>query len=77
MTLYKKRDGEKRKKLQQEIVQLNPADLMYVDECGLDEAIARNYARAPIGQEVFEDISGNKTEPTSIIAGLPQGDATR
>lgn len=41
-----------------------------MDECGLDESIYRNYARAPIGQKVFEDISGNRTTRTSIIAGL-------
>ena len=47
---------------------------MYVDECGLDESIHRNYARAPIGQIILEDISGNRTARTSIIAGLNQGD---
>lgn len=43
---------------------------MYVDECGLDESIYRNYAWAPIGQEVPENTSGNRTTRTSIIAGL-------
>lgn len=46
---------------------------MYVDECGLDESIQRDYARVPIGQKVLEDISGNRTARTSIIAGLTQG----
>ena len=73
MTLYKERDKEKRKAFQQEIVQLNPADLVYVDECGLDESIYRPYVRAPIGQKILENISGNRTERTSIIAGLNQG----
>lgn len=45
---------------------------MYVDECGLDESIQRNYARAPVGQTVLEDISGNRAARTSIIAGLNQ-----
>lgn len=45
---------------------------MYVDECGLDESIQRSYVRAPIGQKVLEDISGNRTARTSIIAGLNQ-----
>jgi transposase len=44
--------------------------LVYIDECGLDESIQRNYARASIGQKVLEDISGNRTARTSIIAGL-------
>jgi Transposase and inactivated derivatives len=51
---------------------LNPADLVYVDECGLDESIRRNYARAPVGRKVVEDITGNRTARTSIIAGLNQ-----
>jgi transposase len=45
---------------------------VYVDECGLDESIQRNYARASIGQKILEDISGNRTARTSIIAGLNQ-----
>jgi isftu1 transposase len=53
---------------------LNPANLVYVDECGLDESIHREYARAPIGEKVIEDISGNRTARTSIIAGLNQQD---
>ena len=47
--------------------------MVYIDECGLDESIQRNYARASIGQKIWEDISGNRTARTSIIAGLNQG----
>jgi hypothetical protein len=43
-----------------------------IDECGLDESICRNYARAPIGEKVEEDITGKRTARTSIIAGLKQ-----
>ena len=43
-----------------------------MDECGLDESIYRDYARSPIGQKVVDDITGNRTERTSIIAGLNQ-----
>jgi transposase len=45
-----------------------------VDECGLDESIHRDYARASIGQKVIEDVSGNRTARTSIIAALNQQD---
>lgn len=51
---------------------LNPANLVYVDECGLDESICREYARAPIGEEVLGDVTGKRTERRSIIAGLNQ-----
>lgn len=67
------RSEEKRKIFQQEIEQLAPADLVYVDECGLDESIHRHYARAYLGEKIVEDISGNRTARTSIIAGLNQG----
>lgn len=46
--------------------------MVYVDECGLDENIYREYARAPIGEKVVADISGNRSTRTSIIAGLNQ-----
>jgi hypothetical protein len=71
-TLYKERNEEKRKTFQREIETFNPANLVYVDECGLDERISRNYARAPIGQKIMADITGNRTQRTSIIAGLNQ-----
>jgi transposase len=43
-----------------------------VDECGLNEAIHREYARAPIGEKVVTDVSGKRSKRTSIIAGLNQ-----
>lgn len=46
---------------------------MYVDECGLDEAIRREYTRAKRGRLVLSDIPGKRTTRTSIIAGLHQG----
>lgn len=45
---------------------------MYVDECGLDETIRREYARADKGQLVLSNIPGKRTTRTSIIAGLHQ-----
>lgn len=45
---------------------------MYVDECGLDESIFREHARAAKGIRVLADIPGKRTARTSIIAGLNQ-----
>jgi len=70
MNLYAERNEGQRTEFRQELEPLNPADLVYVDECGLDESIQRNYARSAIGKKVQEDITGKKTERTSIIAGL-------
>jgi transposase len=52
---------------------LNPADLVYVDECGLQEAITREYGRSLIGERLFSDVTGKREDRTSIIAGLSQG----
>ena len=46
---------------------------MYVDECGIDQYLYREYARAPRGQRVFAKISGRKFKRTNIVAGLCQG----
>lgn len=54
---------------------LNSADLVYVDECGLQESLCREYARSPIGERCLSNISGKRETRTSIIAGLNQGKA--
>ena len=60
-TLYAERNEEKRNTFWQELEWVNPADLVYVDECGLDESISHppqrhigNMPAAPIGQQVKE-----------------------
>jgi transposase len=52
---------------------LNPADLVYVDECGLEETLTREYGRSLVGTRLLTDITGKRTIRTSIIAGLCQG----
>lgn len=47
--------------------------MVYIDECGLDEAIRREYARSPKGDKIKADVTGKTTERTSIIAGLLDG----
>jgi putative transposase len=54
---------------------LNPADLVYVDECGLQESLSREYVRSPIGERCFTNIPSKREVRTSIIAGLTQGNA--
>lgn len=46
---------------------------MYVDECGLQESLTREYARSLIGERCVTDIPGKREARTSIIAGLNQG----
>jgi transposase len=45
-------------------------NIIYVDECGIDKFIFREYAYAPKGQKVFAKISGKKFERTNIVAGI-------
>ena len=49
---------------------MDPNDLVYLDESGVDEALHRPYARAPRGTHVLGEISGAKTQRISLIAAL-------
>ena len=39
---------------------LNPNNLVFVDETGIDEYLQREYARAPIGKQVISEVYGRK-----------------
>jgi len=47
--------------------------LVYVDECGVDQYLYREYAYAPRGQKVVAEISGKKFKRTNFCAGICQG----
>ncbi len=47
---------------------LNLADLVYLDETGIDEYLQRDYARAERGKQVISDVYGRKYGRTSAIA---------
>ena len=56
-----------------EIAKVNPADLVFLDESGIDEFLQRDYARAPKGTQVISDVYGRKYGRVSVIAAwLPQ-----
>ena len=46
---------------------------MYVDECGLDEKIQRDYGRSQKGTRLMSNVLGKRSLRTSIIAGLCNG----
>lgn len=48
--------------------------IVYVDECGIDQCLYREYARAPRGEKVVAKISGRKFKRTNIVAGICQGE---
>jgi len=45
-------------------------NLVFIDECGVDKFLYREYAYAPRGQKVYAKISGKKFKRTNIIAGI-------
>ncbi len=45
-----------------------PEKIAYVDECGIDTYLYREYGYAPRGQQVFGQISGRKYERCGIVA---------
>lgn len=67
-TLYAERDEVKRQDYLEELARLNPLDIVYMDETGIDESLSHHYARSPRGKPVFSNILGRKKERTSIIA---------
>lgn len=71
--LYTERKEELRSQFKQVITTLNPADIVYVDESGLEESLSREYGRAKKGQRLLGEKNGQRASRTSIIAGLQEG----
>lgn len=56
-----------------EIEQINPVDLVFLDESGIDEHLHRDYARSKRGNKVISEVYGKKYGRISMIAAwLPQ-----
>lgn len=68
--LYAERDEQARARFQEELTDLEPNDLVYLDESGVDEALHRPHARAPRGMKVMGDVAGTKAQRISLIAAL-------
>ncbi len=72
MTLYDERNEEIRKAFNQILLKKDPMSLIYIDECGFDGAIYRDYGYSPKGCRLMENISGKRLARISIIAGFCQ-----
>ena len=72
LTRYQERDPQARVAFQQELATLDPASLVWVDECGLEHTPYRQYARAPRGQHIYEDVPGKRTQRISVLAAYHQ-----
>ena len=51
-----------------------PENLVYVDECGIDKYLYREFAYALRGEKVVRKISGKKFKRTNIVAGICLGE---
>ena len=59
---------EKVKEYQEQIKDIDPENIVYVDESGINECLHREYGYAPRGEKVIASISGRKFQRTNIVA---------
>ena len=58
---------------QRELEKLHGQPVYYLDECGVDHRLYREYGRAPRGERIYEAVAGKRRERTSIIAAYRHG----
>ena len=67
-TGYQEQDQEKVAAYQEQIQDIPAEKIAYVDECGIDTYLYREYGYAPQGQQVFGRIKGRKYQRCGIVA---------
>lgn len=67
-TRYQEQDPEKVEAYQKEIEGIPPEQIAYVDECGIDTYLYREYGYALRGEKVWSWISGRKYQRCGIVA---------
>jgi transposase len=60
---------EQRREFCEELAGIDPRRLVFVDECGANTAMTRNYGRAPAGQRVYADTPG-RWESITLTSGM-------
>ena len=73
-TSFKEQNPEKVAGFVDILDNLKDLPIVYIDETGIDLYFYRPYARAPRGEKVYEKISGQHFERTSIVAGQVDGE---
>jgi transposase len=58
---------------QRELEKFNGQPLFYLDECGVDHRLYREFGRAPRGERIYQAVAGKRRERTSIIGVSRQG----
>lgn len=73
-TRYAERDEAQRERFQQGLTEFEAEQLVWVDECGIEQNLYRPYARSPRGQAVYADLQDKRFSPRiSVIAAYCQG----
>jgi transposase len=60
---------EQRRAFCEELAGIDPTRLVFVDECGANTAMTRNYGRAPAGERVYTDTPGG-WESITLTCGM-------
>ena len=68
--LYRERNEQARLEFQEELERLEPENLVYLDESGVDASLHRPYGRAPRGTKVMGEVSGTRAHRISFLAAL-------
>jgi transposase len=58
--------------LGRELEKLDDRTVFYLDECGVDHRLYREYGRSPRGERIYQAVAGKRRERTSIIAASQQ-----
>ena len=56
-----------------ELEKLAGRPVFYLDECGVDHRLYREYGRAPRGERIYQAVAGKRRERTSIISASQAG----
>ena len=71
--MYREINKSLRVEFAEKIKAIPPESLVYVDECGVEQYLYREYAYAPRGEKVVAQISGKKFKRANFAAGICQG----
>ena len=71
--MYREINKRARAEFAEKIKAIPLESLTYVDECGVEEYLYREYAYAPRGEKVVAEVSGKKFKRTNFAAGICLG----
>ena len=58
---------------QRELEKFSGHPIFYLDECGVDHRLYREFGRAPRGERIYATVAGKRRERTSILGAFRHG----